>query len=342
MTTTPDVRSNTALAIREKQTEFDTTQIAALATLGLGRHVTPDDLRVYFHQIRRTGLDPFLKQIYMIERMVYNPDTKQREPRQTIQTGIDGFRLVVRRGADKLGVKLRHEGPFWCGPDGVWREIWPDPDNPPFAAKYTILLDGEPFPAIAHFSEFVATRDEYEPDREENGQKIKGRKTGRKIPAGQWVPPADGGMPAHMLAKCAEAGASRKAFPQDLSGIYLNEEMQRGEPEQIVAIPTEPGAGPVVDAEPMRDWIAEVNAANTPAELNRIWAQCKNAGERTAEFNDRLAARSVEIMAQQRETEEEGEAKAEEDDLFAEADAEAAADLAAREEDSDAGAADPA
>ena len=45
------------------------------------------DLAVFFHHCARTGLDPFARQIYLIGR----------GGKQTIQTGVDGFRLVARR-----------------------------------------------------------------------------------------------------------------------------------------------------------------------------------------------------------------------------------------------------
>ncbi len=41
-------------------------------------------------------------------------------------------------------------------------------------------------------------------------------------------------MPAHMLRKCAEAGSLRMAAPQDLSGVYVDEEMERADAEAVV------------------------------------------------------------------------------------------------------------
>jgi DNA-binding protein H-NS len=77
----------------------------------------------------------------------------------------------------------------------------------------------QPMPAVALWREYVQTKDEYVD--EPNGQS---RKTGKKIPAAMWEK-----MPTVMLAKVAEAIALRKAFPQELSGIYTDDEMAQAD-----------------------------------------------------------------------------------------------------------------
>lgn len=182
------------LAITDEQTFWTDKQKAALQQLGIG-NAHDADLAVFFHHCTRTGLDPFARQIYMIERWTKNG------PRQTIQTGIDGFRLIARRATDQRRGTFGYEPTQWCGEDGIWKDVWLD-KKAPAAARVTVIRDGSTFPAVALYSEYVGT------DKQGN-------------PTQMW---RDKG--SLMLAKCAEALALRKAFPQDLSGLYTADEME--------------------------------------------------------------------------------------------------------------------
>lgn len=187
----------TALSFADGQTEFNQAQVATLRHMGV-KNASREDLAVFFHQCSRTGLDPFARQIYMLERW-----TKDG-PKQTIQTGIDGFRLVADRVAAKTGESYGFEDTLWCGEDGQWRDVWLS-KTPPAAAKVTVIRNGNRFPAVALFEEYA------------------GRfKDGNLNP--MWASKG-----ALMIAKCAEALALRKAFPQDLSGLYTSEEMQQSD-----------------------------------------------------------------------------------------------------------------
>lgn len=157
------------------------------------REATDDELALFIHQAERTGLDPFSRQIYA----VYRHDNSIGEEKLVIQTGIDGFRLVAERTGQYLG----QDGPWWCGIEGDWRDTWFG-DELPKAARVVVrkLIGGQvaETPAVAHFAEYAATG------------------TGDKM----WRE-----KPALMIAKCAEALALRKAFPQELSGLYTIDEM---------------------------------------------------------------------------------------------------------------------
>ena len=191
------------LALSPDQTEWTEKQRYAL---GLGQNVTGADLAIYLHVCQRTGLDPFARQIYMIERW-----TKDG-PRQTIQTGIDGYRLIARRATDAARGALAYAAMEWCGADGAWRDVWLSPEAPA-AARCVVLRDGQPYPAVALYREYVQT--------------YKDKSSGQTVPTAMWKDKAAG-----QLQKCAEALALRKAFPLDLSGIYVEEEMQQADNRQ--------------------------------------------------------------------------------------------------------------
>lgn len=204
------------LVIEPDQNYWTDRQVAALTVLGV-KDASNADLGVYFHQCQRTGLDPFARQIYLIGRRAKETDPKTKVEtwvtKQTIQTGIDGFRLIARRAADRARETLSYEDTQWCGTDGVWRDVWTD-TKAPAAARVTVLRNGQRFPAIAHTAEYAQTNT-------------------------MWSK-----MVRNQIAKCAEALALRKAFPQDLSGLYTDDEMRA----QVVDADPEPPRRPRVTA----------------------------------------------------------------------------------------------
>lgn len=108
----------------------------------------------------------------------------------TIQVAIDGYRLI----ADRTGSYAGNDAP----------EFGPERDGHPEWARVTVwkLVAGErrPFSHTAYWDEY------YPGDRQGH----------------MWRK-----MPRIMLSKCAEAGALRKAFPADLSGVYTDVEMEQ-------------------------------------------------------------------------------------------------------------------
>lgn len=172
------------------------------------------DVRLCFEVMRHTGLSPILKQIYFIPRTEWSKENGS-VTKIVPQTSIDGLRLIAERSGKRDG----EMPPEWCGEDGRWKQLWLA-DHPPAAARVGVCKRGctQPFYGVALFKEYV--------QRTKDGKITK-----------FWNE-----KPALMLAKCAEALAIRKAFPQETAGLYAQEELPPEATPKAKPAQTEAGA----------------------------------------------------------------------------------------------------
>lgn len=162
---------------------FSPAQVALLQQT-IAKDATAADFAWFAQVCQRTGLDPFARQVYLVKR----------QGRMNVQVSIDGFRLI----AERTGKYAGQLGPEWCGPDGLWRDVWLE-EKPPAAARVGVLRTDWTAPLWS-----VARWTSYAQDS-----------------------PTWKAMPDLMLAKVAEALSLRRAFPQELSGVYSLDEMEQ-------------------------------------------------------------------------------------------------------------------
>lgn len=189
------------------------------------------------------------------------------------QVSIDGARLVAERTG-----QYRGQTPTQWTADGVtWTDVWLASEAPK-AARVGVHREGFVEPLYA-----VATLDAY------------------SAGGNMWKK-----MPALMLGKCAEMLALRKAFPQDLSGLYSSEEMQQADRPQRASQPNQEPQQPALVAEPesATDWFAEAAKVDGRDAGNALWRRIPKS-ERSDAVKAAIGARVAALAEAERPAERE-------------------------------------
>jgi len=189
---------------------------------------SPDEFNVFMSVAASLGLDPLRKQIYAFVFSKDKPDKR----RMSIVVGIDGFRAVAKRSREYR-------------PDNRAPRFTYDPEEINKATNPLGLVSAEvsvfqfshgewhEVAAVAYWSEFAPLV--------EGGKWSTDDETGRRVFKKDGTVELDPNkenwrkMPRVMLAKCAEAQAIRRAWPEDLSAIYSDEELDRARTIDLTA-----------------------------------------------------------------------------------------------------------
>ena len=148
---------------------------------------TNDELQLFIQTCKKTGLDPFMRQIFSVKRW----SSSEKKDVMTIQTGIDGYRLI----ADRTGRYAPGRNPEF----GYDKQ-----DNLRFAKSYVKKKTSD---GTWHEVSAIAFWDEYV-QKTKQGESTHFWKNKGHI----------------MLSKCAEMLALRRAFPAELSGLHVQSE----------------------------------------------------------------------------------------------------------------------
>lgn len=174
-----------------------------------------DEFSLFIEVARRVNLDPFRKQIYAVVYSKKDPAKRK----MSIITAIDGYRAIAARNKDYR-------------PTEDDAQIVYDPElkgenNPAGIVSATVRCwklgsDNKWYPVAgtAHWEEYVPIKDEWAYDPSAGKRQPTGNQALDK--SSNWYK-----MPRVMISKVAEALALRRGWPEDLSGLYTDDEMAR-------------------------------------------------------------------------------------------------------------------
>lgn len=225
-------------------------QEVALLKRTVAKGVSDDEFALFLWVCKKHRVDPLTRQIHCVRRWLnkHHQDEKQiwvGGYQMTIQMGIDGYRSLAGRDHPDFGGCDEAEYEF----EGTQKRI-------PVLARIRLWKKGLEHPIVG-----VAYWDEYAP------------KDLTKPEAFFWNK-----MPKHMLAKCAEALALRKGYPE-LADIYTNEEMSQAmdefTPEGRQIVPALPAQSRVIEDEVERQKAEHEANMQAIAAKNQAKNSCK-------------------------------------------------------------------
>ena len=170
---------------------FEDKKVIETLQKTVARGTTQEEFWVFANYCKSTGLNPLKNEVWCVKTQGYeNKKTGQYvEGRLQIMTGINGYRAIANSQKEFDGMETTTE----------FRE-----DRKPISSTCIVYRKDRtrPHKCTVYFSEY------YKPGY--NGKESNWDK-----------------MPITMLEKVAQAHALREAFPQQLNGLYIEEEMSR-------------------------------------------------------------------------------------------------------------------
>ena len=250
----------------------------------------PDEFNQFIMTASRLRLDPLRRQIYAFVFSKDKPDKRN----MVIVVGIDGFRTVAARSGDYR--------PDDQAPRFVFDDAAKDPARNPtglVSAEVSVYRHAHggwfPVTAIAFWDEFAPLVEGGEWQESSSGKRFfKGDGTYRLDPKKE----AWHRMPRVMLAKCAEVQALRRGWPDDLSNVYEQAELDQA--QTIDLTPAEYAEQGAVERRLERisgkesilfDWFGEAGLEPTPIGqvADRVAAFIKDHGSEIVYWRERNA-----------------------------------------------------
>ena len=214
-----------------------------------GGNMSDDELDLFGYICGKTGLDPFIKQIYPISRRTKRKDGTY-EQKMTTLVGIDGLRSIAER-----------TGNYCPGKETTYNY-----DQSGAVVSATAFVKKKTNDGTWHEISVTAHMNEYRPEYNNF-----------------W-----NDKPHIMLGKCAEALCIRKAFPSVTANLYISEEMQRSAtPQESISCGSEVQRAiqpEIIDPEANLGHLKEIEALSSFDSLSGVLKNDGVNSDRLAEW----------------------------------------------------------